>query len=185
MAISTYAELQTAVDNWLARTDLSGRSPEWIALFEAKVKRRLRVWRMEGRSTASTVANQATLSLPSDFLEIRDIQLNTNPKVQLEYMTPSHIHRIWASTSTGQPIAYTIQGSELSFAPTPDAVYTVEISYYTFTALATATNWLITHHPDAYLYGALQEAVPYIQDPDFSGALTVWKQNYEDAMAES
>ena len=40
MAISTYAELQTAVDNWLARTDLSGRSPEWIALFEAKVKRK-------------------------------------------------------------------------------------------------------------------------------------------------
>jgi len=37
MAISTFTELKTAVDNWLARTDLAGRAPEFIALAEARM----------------------------------------------------------------------------------------------------------------------------------------------------
>ena len=36
MAVTTYAELQTALDNWLARTDLQSRHPEFIALAEAR-----------------------------------------------------------------------------------------------------------------------------------------------------
>ena len=39
MAIGTYAELQTAVANWLDRDDLTDRIPEFIALAEAKMNR--------------------------------------------------------------------------------------------------------------------------------------------------
>ncbi len=52
MSISTYAELQTAVGNWLNRADLTARIPEFIELFEARVKRDLRVRQMEKRATA-------------------------------------------------------------------------------------------------------------------------------------
>ena len=41
MAISTFTELKTAVDNWLARTDLAGRAPEFIALAEARMNREI------------------------------------------------------------------------------------------------------------------------------------------------
>ena len=39
MAITTYAELKTAISNWLDRTDLDDRIPEFIALAEARHRR--------------------------------------------------------------------------------------------------------------------------------------------------
>ena len=43
MAINTYATLQTAVANWLDRSDLTDRIPEFIALAEARMNRNLRL----------------------------------------------------------------------------------------------------------------------------------------------
>ena len=43
MAINTYATLQTAVANWLDRSDLTDRIPEFIALAEARMHRTLRL----------------------------------------------------------------------------------------------------------------------------------------------
>ena len=39
MAISTFAELKTAIDNWLARADMTDRAAEFIALAEARMNR--------------------------------------------------------------------------------------------------------------------------------------------------
>jgi hypothetical protein len=50
MSIATYAELRTAVENWLDHTLFSARVPEFIALFEAAANRRLRVRQQEASS---------------------------------------------------------------------------------------------------------------------------------------
>ena len=64
MAISTYSELQTAAANWLDRSDLSDRIPEFIALAEARFNRILRIRDMETVSTAiSTAAGTGYLPL--------------------------------------------------------------------------------------------------------------------------
>ena len=42
MAITAYAELQTATANWLDRTDLTARIPEFIELSEANFNRVIR-----------------------------------------------------------------------------------------------------------------------------------------------
>ena len=68
MAIGTYAELQTAVANWLDRDDLSLRIPEFIALAEARMNRILRLRLMESTYTASTVATQRNLALPTGYI---------------------------------------------------------------------------------------------------------------------
>ena len=48
MAIGTFAELKTATANWLDRSDLTDRIPEFIALAEARFNRvlRIRIWRL-------------------------------------------------------------------------------------------------------------------------------------------
>ena len=43
MAINSYSSLQTAVANWLDRSDLTDRIPEFIDLAEARINRALRV----------------------------------------------------------------------------------------------------------------------------------------------
>ena len=47
MAIGTFAELKTAIANWLDRDDLTARVPEFIALSEARINRALDVRQME------------------------------------------------------------------------------------------------------------------------------------------
>ncbi len=172
MAITTYTELKTAVDNWLARTDLSGRSPEFITLAEARMNRELETRSQEKRTTATLVASDAYVSLPTDLRRIREVRLNTSPITVLNYHSPHAIDREYPSTGTGKPVAYSIIGTEIYFRPTPDSGYTAEIMYVAdIDALgdATATNNILARHPDAYLHGALAEAFGYLMDDQRRG----------------
>jgi len=176
----TYDTLGTTVSNYLDRSDLDAVIPTFIELCEAKLKRRLRHWKMEKRATASTVASQRTLALPLDFLEMRSIKLNTSPTKTLEYLTPTLLN--WNSYSSAQPSYYTIVGNELHFETTPDAVYEVEMYYYAFDPLSDAdpSNWILTEHPDIYLYGTLLEAESFLMnDP----RLQIWKMSFEEVLA--
>jgi hypothetical protein len=44
---------------------------------------------------------------------------------------------------------------------------------------ATPTNWLLTHHPDAYLYGSLIHAAPYLGDDQRA---SVWASLHQSAL---
>ena len=79
MAIGTYAELKTAVANWLDRDDLTDRIPEFIALAEAKMNRNLRISLKcnahERRVTANAILlidRRAALEAPRSRLHARD-----------------------------------------------------------------------------------------------------------------
>ena len=167
MALTTYSELKTAIANWLDRSDLDDRIPEFIQLAEARHRRDFKIRRMETRVTANTIADTEYYSLPDNFVAMRNIQLNTDPKTSLEYLTPEQLDRVRAGSNTGKPKAYSIIGNNFQLRPIPDAVYEIEMLYYKyFTALSDSntTNDMLTYHPDLYLYGALVEAEPYLQN---------------------
>ena len=74
MAINTYATLQTAVANWLDRSDLTDRIPEFIDLAEARINRALRIRLMESVSVISLVGGTKRYAIPSDYLQLRTIK---------------------------------------------------------------------------------------------------------------
>ena len=170
MAISTTAELHTAVANWLNRSDLTSRIPEFIALAEASFNRNLRTREMLVRSTASVTGQY--VSIPTDFLEMMNIELtSTSPPKRLIYITSDRAddYREKENNKTGKPSYYTIEGDSIQLLPTPDATYTLQLNYYqdipALAALAdSANNWLLANHPDVYLYATLMQASPYIMD---------------------
>jgi len=96
MSISSYADLQTAVTEYLAReqdTTLIARIPTFIQLAESKFNRQLFVRQMETRST-TTVDTGSTepefISLPSDFQSMRRIRLSgVAGKPTLEFKSPA------------------------------------------------------------------------------------------------
>ena len=184
MAISTYSELQTAVNNWLDRTDLTNRVPEFIRLAEARIGRRLRVRGVEDRATTPLVAAQEYYSLPTDFLEARNVQINTNPVNVLTYRTPEQLDKEFPSTSSGTPCAFTIIGEEIQLKPIPGSTDTMEISYFKRLAAlsgSNTTNWIITNAPDLLLYGSLIEAEAFlVNDP----RIQIWKGAFDEAMQE-
>lgn len=179
MAISTYAELQSAVANWLARDDLTARIPEFITLAEAKFNRVLLHPRMEVRDTLTVNTNLASpefLDLPTDFQTMRSARLSgVTGKPRLQFMTQTQMddYRYSIDNVEDQPVYFSVVGDQIELAPTPNEDYDIEIVYRgNIPALASnSTNWLLTLAPDLYLYGALLEASPYIQNDERIG---VW-----------
>ena len=113
MAIGTYAELQTAVANWLDRGDLTERIKEFIGLAEARMNRVLRLQLMVSIDTttlggsSTLVAGTRDYALPSGYLQMVDFALTTDPITPLSYITPENMNRMWAGSQLGIPRAYT------------------------------------------------------------------------------
>lgn len=187
--ITTYALLQTAVTEWLARDQdatLIARIPTFIQLFEAKMNRTLFVRQMETRSTALTDVGSTEpefISLPDDFQSMRRIRLSSvagKPCLEFKSGTQMDEFRFSTANVVGRPLYFTIFGSEIELAPTPDIAYTLEMVYrQTILPLATNDpNWLLLLAPDLYLYGSLLEATPYIKEDE---RLQTWGALYTGA----
>ena len=186
MALGTFTELKDAVADWLDRSDLTARIPDFITLAEARLNRDLRIRPMEVRSSMETTSGQQYFNLPGGYIQMRNIQLNTNPTAPLEYITPEMLDRLYGSSATGKPRAYSLIGDEIQLAPIPDSDYTLEMAFYEkFTPLGdgtsgtVTTNWLTKNAPDILLYGALLEAEPFIKNDERIG---LWLNAYNGAV---
>ena len=182
MAITTYAELQTAVGNWADRTDLTDRIPEFIALAEARFNRVIRAPDMLTRNDSFTVDSQYE-TLPTGFLEAKRFVILTSPVTVLEYLSPEEIAEVRNThSSAGKPVYYSVIGGNFEFLPTPGQAYTASILYYAqLTAVSSSFNWLATSHPDIYLFGALLEAEPFIRNDE---RIQVWQTRLDRALSE-
>ena len=185
MSISTFAELKTAAANWLDRSDLTDRIPEFIALAEARFNRVLRIRDMETVSTAiSTTGGTREYSLPTGFVQMKEFHLTTDPLTPLAYITPEMMSRMWAGSTTAKPQVFTIIADNVRLGPSPDAVYTTSMLYYkTFAALSDSatTNDMLTNNPDVYLYGTLLEAEPFIMNDE---RVPLWLAAFEKAVSD-
>jgi hypothetical protein len=185
MAIGTFAQLKTAAANWLDRSDLTDRIPEFITLAEARFNRILRTRDMETVSTAiSTAAGTREYSLPTGFVQMKEFHLTTDPLTPLAYITPEMMTRIWAGSGRGKPEVFTIIADNVRLGPNPDAVYTTSMLYYkTFTALSDSatTNDMLTNNPDVYLYGVLLEAEPFIMN---DARVQIWATAFQQAIGD-
>src|SRR5690242_12831845 len=150
MSIASYDDLITAVGNYLARDDLSARVPEFIDLAEAKFNRQLHCRQMEFRSTTTIDMNSTEpqmVSLPSYFQSMRSLKItNVAGKPRLQYMSDTQLdeYRERISDQAGQPLFFSVFGSEIELCPTPDSAYTLEMKYRAvLPALAPGnqTNW--------------------------------------------
>ena len=172
MAIGTYAELQTAVANWLDRDDLTDRIPEFITLAEAKMNRNLRISLMENVSTAITMASGTRdYDLPTGFTGMKEFHLTTSPIASLSYITPEMMSRVWAGSTKGKPQAFTLFSDagtrKIKIGPAPDSAYTTSMLYLKKIdnlSVANPTETMLTENPDIYLYGALLEAEPFLMN---------------------
>jgi len=154
MAISTYAQLRTAVENWSKRGDIASVIDDFIALAESDIAMNLKIRDMEARATASTNGTRY-LELPDSFLQMRKLRLVLGTEsYELSHETPESMDIIAGS---GPPRNFTVT-TQLEFDRTPGSTYTAEMQYYkSLTALSSSntTNAVLTRFPAVYLYGCL------------------------------
>ena len=180
MGFADYTELQAAVASWLVRNDLTASIVDFITLAEKKLNLELRVRDMVTRATGSLVAATQEIALPADFEGVDLLWLETSPVQVLTEMAASEGRRRFG-TIVEQPRFFTVVGSNLVVFPTPGAVADYVLDYFAdIPALSDAepTNWLLVKAPQLYLYGALLEATPFLQD---DARITLWESKYEQA----
>lgn len=175
MAINTYATLKTAIANFSDRTDLTDRIPEFITLASTRIfygsdeppyqSDPLRIRAMEASDDLTISAR--TVAIPDRVIQTRRLYLNTDPIARLELVSPDELWGSNLAASSGQPVAFALEGENYVFGPAPDGTYTGKmLSYKAFAALSADadTNWLLTNAPAAYLQGALIELWDYLKD---------------------
>jgi hypothetical protein len=179
MAFTSYSALKSTIADYLARDDLTTQIPDFIRLAEERLRRELRIRQMLKVATATMTAGDATVSLPSDFLAMKELHLVTTPVSNVTFQTTSNFFANARVTDTGKPTIYTLLGSEFQFAPIPDSAYTLKMVYYYKPELLSNTNssnLFLATCPDLLLYGALSEAEPYLMNDE---RLNTWATLYQ------
>jgi len=182
MSFATYSDLQTSIAGYLARSDLTSQIPDFITFAENRLRRELRIRQMLKSVTTATVSGDGTVELPSDFLEIRDFVVTTNPIQPLSYSSPSALSNDPRASEVGVPKSYTILASEFQLVPVPDGIYTLKLLYFAAPAYLSSTNAsnvFLNVAPDALLYASLLEAEPYLYN---DARINTWGSMYDRAI---
>ncbi len=167
MAITTYAELQTAIGDWLNRADLDQKIPDFIRLAESTLNDVLRSADMVASNTAAITSGRATLL--ADALEVVYVQVASTEDEPLEQITPQQLTmlRRTRTRDAANPRFFAIIGRELVVTPSPSTSLSMDIDYYQRIPALTdsnTTNWLLTDAPHVYLYTSLLHATPFLMD---------------------
>jgi len=182
MPITTYAELKTNIADFLNRDDLASISSTFISKAEADMNRQLRHFRQEKRSTVSITGQYSTL--PTDYLETIRFYITGGDTNPLELISQGQLlDRKYKNLNTsGNPRYYAITAGEIEVYPVPDGTYTSELYYYGKTPElrdSNTSNWILEHHPDAYLYGSLIHSAVYLKEDE---RIQVWAALYQSAI---
>jgi hypothetical protein len=181
MAITTYAELQTAVQTWLDRTDIAASAPDFITLAESFFQRNLRVRQME--ATASLTPSSGSATLPTDFLTVKSVRRIGSPVTTLEPLEDEEWNRLYGTTTTSGPAShYYIFGSSIFFGPSDTTA--MKLDYYQkipVLSVSNTTNWLLTAYPDLYFFASLAEAEMFDKNQQTAA---IWKGRRDEVCDE-
>jgi len=182
MSFTNYSALQTTIANYLGRTDLTSQISTFIQLAETRLARQLRTRLMLKSATATMTGGDNRVAVPTDFMELRDLHIQGNPRIPVTYLSPSNFTRNARAEESGRPVFYTVLQTEFEFAPIPDDAYVLEILYYAKPALLSGSNTsnvFLANYPDALLYGSLMEAEPYLIN---DARVQLWASMYDRAV---
>lgn len=184
MAISNFGELKSAIIKESHRSDMSTDVADIVLRCNSKLNRILRCREMETILTPSITASP--YALPSNYLETISVRDTGNFSELKEYL-PQQTETFYPTS--GNPQKYAIIGSNMYFYPTPSvsAPLNVSIIYYASLAnfsLDADTNWLLTKHPDAYLYGSMIEVSSLFSTPELLAMRPGWVEGFAEVLRQ-
>lgn len=183
MAITTYAQLKTAVTSWLDITasDLTSVIDDLVTVGELRIFRECRTRDME--DSISTAISSGTIALPSGYVELKHARIDGTPSQPLERRSAEALYEMYPTrSSSGKPQFIAREGSTFIFGPYPDSGYTVKGVYYKrLTAVASSANALFTANPDLYLFACLAESEIVIGR---DARIPIWEAKYNKILAD-
>lgn len=165
MALSTFTDLVSAVQDFLHRSDVTtAQVGTFVTLAESDFNRNLRT---TGQiSTATLTATSVSTALPTDWLDTKSVTLTIGGVNHV--LEPMDEQTIRAFTVASIPAFFCVSGTNLLLGPAPSATCSVSLTYYAkIPNLQTnSTNHLMTLYPDLYLWRTLFEAAKWARDSE-------------------
>jgi hypothetical protein len=187
----TYSSLKNDIQVWAENTgtDFTNQLDTFIGNTQQKLSRDIDPTGFNQNVTSSTSIGDRFITLPSaiepmllNYLNIIDSSSN---RVFLEIKPLEYLQEYWPDSSlTDQPRYFAnFDDTTLYLAPTPDAVYTMELGYQgriNPLSNTNTTNWYTENASDALLYGSLSEANLFTKNiEDYN----IYKQKYVESVA--
>lgn len=163
MPISTYADLQTEIQEWMDRNDIAGKVPTMISLAEANLNRELKT--VETDAALVGIVGSRSIDISSlSFVEPIALKIKViDQEYDVILRDPGSIDY---SDISGEPGFYGFDGTNIVFNCPCDQVYPFRFRYQGRFALSDAapTNRLLTEHPDVYLAASIVWGGLFTQD---------------------
>jgi hypothetical protein len=186
--IAGYTTLVTAVQDYLARSDLSTFVPNAIQNWEERFYRQPRNYGHWMATGSLSVSFSSTATVPTDFLSARSFYLNGQSQKPLVVSSVEQVLLAYPrSGSSGIPKWIARDGANFIFGPVPSGTFTLNGTYYAKPTLLrnfaadAAAHYLIVNAPDLLLYGALLEMEAFIKN---DARIAVWSAAHQQAMAD-
>ncbi len=185
MALTNYGQLKAAIADWLNRSDLTERIPDFIALAEDAIFDVLRAPINENLAqypdTTSDIGE--FIALPSDYQAAKTVTYGDAPLVRIsdqKYLT------LKARSFVAQPPRYFARlNDKLYFYPPAASAEKVELLYYQSQGpLQTdgQSTKALLEAPGLYLFGSLLQAQAFLIGDQ---RLSIWQAQYGEVMARN
>lgn len=175
--LDTYENLKAAIAKTANRKDTTfiDAVPDFIALAEAEMRRDI-----NGRSGVQIIdlsIDSDSYPLPCGFDGIVSIN-GRGGNSSITFVSSDAIGMDRAYGGYGAS-SYTITGDTIYFGRVPGDVRFAYKALFAPLGRAVRCNWILSKHPDAYLYGALKHSAPFLEDDE---RISTWGGLYAQAI---
>ena len=198
----TYTELVAAIQSYTQNyeTTFVASIPTFVKQTETRVYNTVQIPALRKNVTGVTTSGNKYLSCPTDFLSVLSLAV-IDGSGNYEYLLNKDVNFMRAAypspSTTGIPKYYALFGptvisstvtDELSFilAPTPGAIYNVELHYYYYpesiTVAADGRTWLGDNYDPVLLYGSLVEAYIFMKGEE--DMMAYYEKKYQEALGQ-
>ena len=183
--MTTYAQLQTDIADWMEEDVSATRAQGFIRLAEAEMRRDVRVSNMI--VTGTLACTSRSTALPDRWLGFRSVTKQDGTYRRVDFMPPEKLREdeIWQNEG-GDDTAYTIEGDNLVLAPDPmGGTVTLDIVYWQWYEALSDSNtstWLTTNAYDMFLYCCLKHAAIYYEDDTLAAKYSMLYMDAKEAL---
>ena len=186
-SVMTYDSLVENIQSYLERTDTAtlDKIPLFIMLAEQIIASQIKFLGNLTVSTSTMTATQAVIDKPARWHKTVSMNVvvagSRTPVLLRKY---EYLREYWPdATETGVPAYYgDYDYTHWLVVPTPAADYTFEVLYYERIQpldSSNQTNWFTIYAPQALLYGALLQSMPFLKNDE---RMPMWQANYDQIM---
>lgn len=181
--ITSYATLQTAIADYLARSDLTTFLPNFTQNWEESFYREPLNWAAWMESSLNVTITNSVAAVPADYLGLKIAYISGQSGPPLKRLSLDQLYQRYPRSIGGGQAAYVARnGANLEFGPRPSSGTLLGTYYAKPTVLRTDSdgiNWLTTNAPDLCLFGSLLQAEPFIKN---DSRLPTWQTLYNMAV---